>query len=346
MSKKNKKHSQQKKKLKQVSPAPQRETDDKTVSQIPKNTVSKTKPKTATPAKKPWYKRGLYIGLCLAAIAVITIVVIYFASQDKNSTAAPTENTSTSPVSVTTTADNIEVSDISVTDIYSRSIKVRWITSIPCSGEAHATNIENGSTFSSYRDDNMVTEHDTDIGWLNPETKYKLEILCRDDSGNEKLVEIDGIYETLPDPDPISIAVGDTVPDFSLQTLDREKISLSNFDNKWVIIVFWDMSCSACKEESKYIDSYYNNLTANDIALITINVNGQFNLIYSYMRSQGFSYPVLLDENGEVAEDYTVRKYPVTILIDPERKIKSIHDTAFNSVQEIDSFVQDGMEGS
>jgi len=348
MSKKNKKNSQTGKKHQPLTRSEKTGTGIKSGNPPKKPDIKPKTGKKVEPAKnKPWYKRGIYIGvIAVAVIIIIILAIFYILNLSSNTAAILSENITASPSSIVAPSGEIIVSDISVSDIYPTSMKIKWKTSIPCSSEAHATNTVNNVTVSSFPDPTLLKEHDVDIGWLSPDTEYQLTIVCKDKEGNEEKVAIDGTYRTSSAPAPLAISAGDSIPDFSLPDINGKTVSLSDFNNKWLIIVFWNLSCNACKEESKYIDEYNKNLNDPDIALITINVGSQANMVSSYMKSQNFSFPVLIDEEKTTSGHYTVEQFPATFLVSPDKIIKETKQSSFKSAQEIDDFVRAGMSNN
>ncbi|OGO17102.1 MAG: hypothetical protein A2Z02_02120, partial [Chloroflexi bacterium RBG_16_48_7] len=297
---------------------------------------------------KPWYTKPVsIIVFAFAAVAIIAAVSGYFAGQKVNNSPQNSQN-STPPAPAATTPQNpakIVISEAEVTEVAAASITIKWKTNIPCIGEAHATYTNRELTISSFPDDSAVTEHTALIAGLAPSTSYKIEIISKDSKGNKEVLALDKSYQTITPRTAMGLAAGDTAPDFSLADSSGKITTLSNYKGKWVVIVFWDLACTACKEELPYINSYFKGLSDANTDILTVSYKGQTVLVESYMRSQKFSFPVLLDVNGAVCEQFTIAAYPTTILIDGDRKIVKIKQAAFKTVQEISDFVQEGMKG-
>ncbi|SMD08471.1 TlpA family protein disulfide reductase [Pedobacter nyackensis] len=65
---------------------------------------------------------------------------------------------------------------------------------------------------------------------------------------------------------------GAKVPDFKFETLDRKKISLTDFKGKMVVCHFWFIKCGACVRLVKNLDPIIKKFS-NDPSIIFINVN-------------------------------------------------------------------------
>ena len=190
----------------------------------------------------------------------------------------------------------------------------------------------------------MVFEHKIVLEGLQPSTAYILRIKSKDASGNQATVEINTPNQTLATRLSTEMVIGQQSPEFLLKTVSEESIRLSDFQGKWVMIVFWMTSCNGCREELPYLNKFWINTKFNDFTLLTVNVGGQEVLTKNYIKSQNLTFPVLLDREKEVSEKYTVAKFPTTFLIDPRGAINKIKEDAFKNEAEIDVFVRSAIK--
>ncbi len=109
------------------------------------------------------------------------------------------------------------------------------------------------------------------------------------------------------------------VPDFTLQNLNGEKVRLSDYQGKVVILNFWAMRCRFCVEEMPDFENAHQQLEKQgDAVILTINVREPVDRVRQYIEKEGFNMPVLLDEKGEVAAMYDLRSFPTTYIINPD----------------------------
>ncbi len=112
-------------------------------------------------------------------------------------------------------------------------------------------------------------------------------------------------------------------PDFTLQTLDGESVTLSSLRGKVVLINFWATWCPLCVREIprlvRVVDTY------KDQGLVVLDVNTTYQddaaKVRQFARDHGISYPVLLDTEGSAGQKYPARLMPTTYLIDRSGKI-------------------------
>jgi peroxiredoxin len=125
-------------------------------------------------------------------------------------------------------------------------------------------------------------------------------------------------------------------PDFTLQTISGETVSLSDFRGKPVMLTFWKINCAACQFQMPYIQAAYEEWPSEAIAVLTINVGDSISSAQNYVTSQKLTFPVLLDPGGGVTHTYGIPGVPTTFLIDADGILKAYKIGAFQSQQEME----------
>lgn len=104
----------------------------------------------------------------------------------------------------------------------------------------------------------------------------------------------------------MSLKIGDKAPDFTLFNQDGEKVSLSNFSGKQVVVLFFPFSnTGGCtKELCTFRDELkvYENLNAQVLA---ISVDSHFGLKL-FGEKNNYTFPLLSDFNKEVIKAYGI----------------------------------------
>jgi peroxiredoxin len=126
-------------------------------------------------------------------------------------------------------------------------------------------------------------------------------------------------------------------PDFTLPSLNGETVSLSDFLGKPVMLTFWTTNCPACEFQTPYIQAFYNEWSDQDIAVLTINAGDSAARVQDYITSHKLTYPVLLDQQTTVAQEYGVPGVPMTFFIDAEGILKAYKVGPFQSQKAIES---------
>lgn len=107
---------------------------------------------------------------------------------------------------------------------------------------------------------------------------------------------------------------GYLAPDFELEDLAGERVALSGFRGKTVVINFWSMGCRYCLEEMPDFDAF-NRSKPEDVIVLMINLDKDRSRLAVYIENQGYSFKVLKDEVGETARSYLIRGIPATFVI-------------------------------
>ena len=106
--------------------------------------------------------------------------------------------------------------------------------------------------------------------------------------------------------------MGRTAPDFQLQDLNGEMVSLSGLRGKPVFINFWATWCPDCREEMPLIQQVYEEWVNKSPSLVVLAINvGESKLMaQNYMRENNLSFPALLDITQSVAQEYRTSSFP------------------------------------
>jgi len=146
--------------------------------------------------------------------------------------------------------------------------------------------------------------------------------------------------ETSPTVPEEGTRVGNLAPDFELQDLDGETVSLSELRGKTVLISFWETQCPACIYQMPYIQQVYDEWSGKGVIVLAVNIGESSSRAKGFLQSSGYSFLVLLDTNGRVAVKYGIRGIPTTFLIDKDGIIQDIKIGPFQSKEEIEAGIR------
>ncbi len=125
--------------------------------------------------------------------------------------------------------------------------------------------------------------------------------------------------------------VGEKAPEFTLPTLDGEKVSLKDFHGKKVVVLdFWASWCGPCRMAMPAIQDVSKELKDKEVVFFAVNLGEEKEKITSFLKKIGISIPVLMDKDGGVADLYRVKSIPRLVVIGKDGFIKSGH-TGFSA---------------
>lgn len=113
------------------------------------------------------------------------------------------------------------------------------------------------------------------------------------------------------------IEQGSVAPDFELQTLDGKEFKLSDLRGKKVILNFWATWCPPCREEMPAMQSYYDE-HQDEVEVVAVNLTDKDTseqAVHDFVNEFNFTYPIPMDQEGEVSRMYGVINVPTTYFI-------------------------------
>ncbi|MGB9695834.1 MAG: peroxiredoxin family protein [Ignavibacteria bacterium] len=117
--------------------------------------------------------------------------------------------------------------------------------------------------------------------------------------------------------------------DFTLPDVDGNDVTLSSLlEQGPVMVSFWASWCTPCKEEMRRMNDVYIKYKDKGFTYVAVNVDNQKSVakVKSYVTSQNFLFPVLLDTEKKVFEAYNGKdELPYSLIIDGNKNIKFVH---------------------
>jgi len=131
--------------------------------------------------------------------------------------------------------------------------------------------------------------------------------------------------------------VGKAAPDFELQNLDGQSISLNDLKGKPVLINFWATRCPPCVSEMPYLQEIYEEWSGKGLMVLAINIGDSSSEVEGFLQNHNLSLPVLLGTKRNVAQKYNIRWIPTTFFIDNDGIIQEKIIGAFPNKEAIEN---------
>ena len=108
---------------------------------------------------------------------------------------------------------------------------------------------------------------------------------------------------------------GFLAPDFALKTPTGESIRLSDLRGQAVLINLWATWCPPCRAEMQSIERVYQEYKDQGFTVLAVNMTYQDDplSVMPFVNEQGLTFPILLEETGEMAQAYQLRSLPSSV---------------------------------
>ncbi len=139
----------------------------------------------------------------------------------------------------------------------------------------------------------------------------------------------------------------ETAPHITVTDFDGNKVKLSDFKGKPVVINFWTTWCGPCRSELAAFDMLYKEYGEKINFMMIDLTDGSRDTpetVKAYVSDNGYSFPVFFDTQADAAKTYNVFSIPHTVLIGSKGKIETTNIGAI-SEETLRSSIEKMIEG-
>lgn len=145
---------------------------------------------------------------------------------------------------------------------------------------------------------------------------------------------------------------GDVAPYFALQNLEGRIISLGDLQGHPFILHFWATWCDYCRGEFPLLARLQRDFEGDGLVVLGVSVDGLKGEgdVKSFLKTVDVNFPILMDIDGSVSDEYGSYGVPESILIDSKgviaRRFEGIVDWNSKNVRElVKSLFENGGNG-
>ena len=132
-------------------------------------------------------------------------------------------------------------------------------------------------------------------------------------------------------------------PDFALQDLEGQTVTLSSLRGSPVMLNFWTSWCGYCVWEMPYIQQIHEEWQDRGLVILAINKRETHAKVQEFMERNSLSFAALLDTDGAISLKYNVSGIPTTFFIDKDGIIQEKRIGSFSSAAEIEDYLDEIM---
>ncbi len=113
-------------------------------------------------------------------------------------------------------------------------------------------------------------------------------------------------------PEPIQL------PEFNVPGLEGGMLSNTDFAGNVTLLNFWATWCPPCRKEMPSIERLHEAMKGSDFTIVAISVSEKKDTVEDFIASSGYTFPVYLDERGNVGSALATQGIPTTYILDKE----------------------------
>ncbi|HRL11758.1 MAG TPA: TlpA disulfide reductase family protein [Aggregatilineales bacterium] len=123
----------------------------------------------------------------------------------------------------------------------------------------------------------------------------------------------------------VGLDIGMVAPDFQTVTADGQPVSLSALRGDYVLLNFWATWCGPCRVEMPEFQRQYERYAHRGFTILAVNHSETNAAVRDFQESLALTFPLAMDERGQIQRQYGIFSYPSTFLIDPDGRIITRH---------------------
>ncbi len=113
-------------------------------------------------------------------------------------------------------------------------------------------------------------------------------------------------------------------PDFTLEDLEGQRVSLADFRGRPVILNFWASWCGPCKVEFPLFQQARNRHSAEGLEIVGVIHDDSAEAAAAFVEAEGSEWPALLDPDDRVWTAYGGLGLPTSFFIDREGIVRAV----------------------
>lgn len=135
-------------------------------------------------------------------------------------------------------------------------------------------------------------------------------------------------YKVRVSKDTVSLAMGSAAPLFHCQDTTRRLVKLADQRGKVAVICFWHTAFPLCHKALADLEQWQAKQSPQDLVLLGLNSSVYSHQdeakVFQWVKAEKLSFPILIDWEGEIKEEYGVEQFPTLFLIDANGMVRKV----------------------
>jgi len=108
----------------------------------------------------------------------------------------------------------------------------------------------------------------------------------------------------------------------ALEDLSGTRHTLGDYRGRVVLVNFWASWCPPCIIEMPGMQRLKEKLAGRPFTILAVNVRESPGVIWKFRKLVRVDFPLLLDREGQAAEEWEIDVYPSSFLVDPQGRVR------------------------
>jgi thiol-disulfide isomerase/thioredoxin len=131
---------------------------------------------------------------------------------------------------------------------------------------------------------------------------------------------------------PLSdVREGEIAPDFTLETLDGESVTLSEYRGTPVLVNFWASWCPPCMLELPELAEVARAYEPDELVILAVNAKETRTKVEQTLAVNDLDLNVLMDTDGVAYRSYDVMSIPTNVMIDGAGVVRATRSGSMNA---------------
>lgn len=181
------------------------------------------------------------------------------------------------------------------------------------------------SLIDEYRQDSFVTLGQGNEQDISASDTADNSTSSAEEASYENETEVPSAYTEVEEEESVEEPL-QAAPDFTVYDSSGNKVKLSDYLGKPVILNFWASWCGPCKSEMPGFDNLYKKY-GDSVQFLMVNLTDGTQETKedadSFIQGEGYSFPIYYDQDTDAAYTYGISSIPTTFLINEEGYIEA-----------------------